>query len=175
MSLLSRSCALAICNRLELKLSQVVNTLDEQFAADSAAWAALQPGQLSAAVKEAAAASDLDANSISNLLAVVYTLSIAAPAAADTLLAKQSNAVNCLVSMASAHCKPCSSVSAADRWQEWQQILSATGLNADQLPVLLTAASKAFLVHLAAVHASQQITVARVKVCGPYTVLSGYT
>jgi len=109
-------------------------------------WAALQLPQLQTLLSTELSASGLNPGSTSRLLAVLYTLSVAAPGVVAGTLAAQCPAINSIVAMVSlalVQVTASAADSAGQKWREWQNLASAIGLDSVYLPAVLSPASKA--------------------------------
>ncbi len=166
----SRQCAKSLCAILEQSFGQVLDSLDLQLASknnSTLAWAALQLPQLQTLLSTELSASGLNPGSTSRLLAVLYTLSVAAPGVVAGTLAAQCPAINSIVAMVSlalVQVTASAADSAGQKWREWQNLASAIGLDSVYLPAVLSPASKATLIQLHAAFVSQPPAVVRLQV-----------
>ncbi|DBA90335.1 TPA: hypothetical protein ACH3X1_003618 [Trebouxia sp. C0004] len=164
----ARQCANSLCATLEQSFGQVLNSLDLQLASktySTLTWAALQLPQLQTLLSTELSASALNPGSTSHLLAVLYTLSVAAPDVVAGTLAAQCPAINRIIATVSVVQVTASAAeSAGQKWREWQNLASAIGLDSVYLPAVLSPASKAILIQLHAAAASQPPAVVRLQV-----------
>ncbi len=164
----SRQCAKSICGILEQSFGQVLDSLDLQLASknnSTLTWAALQLTQLRTSLSTELSASGLNPGSTSHLLAVLYTLSVAAPDVVAGVLAAQCPAINRIVAMVSVVQVTASAADCAgQKWHEWQNLASAIGMDSVYLPAVLSPASKAILIQLHAAAVSQPPAVFRLQV-----------
>lgn len=160
-----RSCARLVCGRLQSIFAPIINSLDQQLAANNAAltWPALQLVQLQAFICVSLTAGDTS-DTISHLLAVLYTLASAAPAAVAGTIMTYSPAINRLMGILSVILSNHDSTSAAQSWGQWQQLAAAVGFTSSYFPVVLTPASKALLLHLEAAANSASVRTLRLQV-----------
>lgn len=165
-----RACAKSVCSRLECIFAPVINSLDQQLAASppsasSAAltWPALQLVQLQAFIC-ASLSIAVTPDTISHLLAVLYTLAIAAPTAVAGTIATHSSAITRLIAALSVILSNQDSTCAAQIWSQWQQLADAVGLTPCYLPVVLIPASKAVLFQLEAAAKSAAVHTVRLQV-----------
>ena len=165
-----RACAKSVCSRLECILAPVINSLDQQLAASpptasSAAltWPALQLVQLQAFICTSLTTADTP-DTISHLLAVLYTLAIAAPTAVAGTIGTHSSAITRLIAALSVIVGNQNSTCAAHSWSQWQRLADAVGLTPCYLPVVLTPASKAVLFQLEAAAKSAAVHTIRLQV-----------
>ena len=130
----------------------------------SLTWTALQLGQLQVFLSNALVALGAKPGSISDLLAVLYALYIAAPNAVATKI----SAINRIIAVVSIVLNKQELSSAADaahvKSQEWQDLRSAVGFHPVYLPAVLAPASKAVLIQLEAAAACQHTAVIRLQV-----------
>ena len=164
----TRQCAKSLCGILEQSFGKVLDGLDLQLASmnnSTLTWAALQLPQLQTSLSTELSASGPNPGSTSRLLAVLYTLSVAAPNAVAGTLAAQCPAINRIIAMVSVVQVTASAAdSAGQKWQEWQNLASAIGLDSVYLPAVLSPASKAILIQLHAAAVSQPPAVVRMQV-----------
>ncbi|DBB05828.1 TPA: hypothetical protein ACH3X3_009841 [Trebouxia sp. C0006] len=164
----ARQCAKSICGILEQSFGQVLDSLDLQLASknnSTLTWAALQLTQLRASLSTELSASGLNPGSTSHLLAVLYTLSVAAPDVVAGILAAQCPAINRIVAMVSVVQVTASAADCAgQKWHEWQNLASAIGMDSVYLPAVLSPASKAILIQLHAAAVSQPPAVFRLQI-----------
>ena len=159
-----RSCAKTVCSRLQCIFAPVVDSLHQQLAASNAAltWPALQLVQLQAFVCKNLTAGDTP-ETISNLLAVLYTVAIAAPAAVAGTVVTHSPAITRLTGLLSVILGNQDATSAVQSWQQWQQLADAVGFHPCYFPVVLTPASKAVLLQLEAAAKSASVRTVRLQ------------
>lgn len=154
-----------MCSRLQCIFAPVIDSLDQQLAANSAAltWPALQLVQLQAFICKHLTAGDAP-QTISNLLAVLYTLAVAAPTAVAGTVVTHSPAINRLTGILSVVLGNQDVTSAAQSWRQWQQLADAVGFTLGYFPVVLTPASKAVLLQLEAAAKSASVHAVRLQV-----------
>ncbi len=166
--LVSRQCAKSLCGILEQSLGKVLDSLDLQLASknnSTLTWAALQLPQLQTLLSTELSASGLNPGSTSCLLAVLYTLSVAAPDVVAGTLAAQCPAINRIIAMVSVVQVTASAAdSAGQKWREWQSLASAIGLDFVYLAAVLSPVSKAILIQLHAAAVAQPPAVFRLQV-----------
>ncbi len=166
--LVSRQCAKSLCGILEQSFGKVLDSLHLQLASNNNStltWTALKLPQLQTLLSTELSALGLNPGSTSCLLAVLYTLSVAAPDAAAGSLAAQCPAINGIIAMVSVVQVTASAAdSAGQKWREWQNLASAIGLDSVYLPAVLNSASKATLIQLHAAAVSQPPAVFRLQV-----------
>lgn len=165
-----RACAKSVSSRLECIFTPVINSLDQQLAvspptASSAAftWPALQLVQLQAFICRSLTTADTP-DTISHLLAVLYTLAVAAPTAVAGTTATLSSAISRLIAALSVILSNQDSTCAVQSWSQWQQLGDAVGLTPCYLPVVLAPASKAVLFQLEAAAKSASVRAVRLQV-----------
>lgn len=165
-----RACAKLLCSKLESIFSPVINSLDQQLATPSPTasdaalnWPALQLVQLQAFICKSLSIADTP-DAIQHLLAVLYTLALAAPTAVAGIIATQSRAITRLIAVLSVILSNQDSSCAAQSWSQWQQLASALGLTPCHLPVILNPASKAVLFQLEAAAKSASLQNVRLQV-----------
>ena len=145
-----------------------MDSLDLQLASknnSTLTWAALQLPQLQTLLSAELSASGLNPGSTSCLLAVLYTLSVAASDVLAGTLAAHCPAINRIIAMASVVPVTASAAdSAGQKWREWQNLATAIGLDSVYLPAVLSPVSKAMLIQLYAAAVSQPPAVVRLQV-----------
>ncbi|KAL3154788.1 hypothetical protein ABBQ38_011331 [Trebouxia sp. C0009 RCD-2024] len=161
----ARSCATSVCSRLQCIFAPVIDSLDQQLAANNAAltWPALQLVQLQAFICKNLTAGDAP-ETVSNLLAVLYTLALAAPTAVAGTVVTHSPAINRLTGILSIVLSNQDVTGAAESWRQWQQLADAVGFHPRYSSVVLTPASKAVLLQLEAAAKSASVRTVRLQV-----------
>lgn len=172
-----RACAKSVCSRLDSIFSPLINSLDQQLAAilptaSNAAltWPALQLVQLQAFICNSLRTADTP-DTIRQLLAVLYTLALAAPTTVAGTIATHSPAIARLIAVLSVILSSQDSSCAAQSWSQWQQLASAVGLTPCHLPVILNPASKTVLFQLEAAAQSASVPTVRLQVHIPLLLL----
>lgn len=157
-----------MCSRLQCIFAPVIDSLDQQLAANNAAltWPALQLVQLQAFICKNLTAGDAP-ETVSNLLAVLYTLALAAPTAVAGTVVTHSPAINRLTGILSIVLSNQDVTGAAESWRQWQQLADAVGFHPRYSSVVLTPASKAVLLQLEAAAKSASVRTVRLQVHTP--------
>ena len=160
----ARACANSLCSTLEAVIAPVTEHLDQRLADNAAVtWSTAQLLHLGAII-DSAISQSAAIHSASNLLAVLFLLSIAAPASVTRNLARCSPAVNSFVATLSILLSKQGVHSAAQLWFQWQHLTAAIGLPLCYLPAVLTPASKAILLQLEAASRSESVSTVKLQV-----------
>lgn len=142
-----------------------MDSLDQQLADNKAAmsWSTLQLSQLQTVICKSLTYSN-SSDSIEHLLAVMYTLTVAAPTAVVSAIPVHSTAITRLVAMVSVVVSKQGSASAAHSWSQWLQLACAIGFPLLYLPAVLSPAAKAVLLQLEAAANAKHVSRLKLQV-----------
>ena len=157
------ACADSLCSTLDSVFTGIVESLDQHLA-DNAAITWLAGPLPMRAIINSSISQSAATHSASKLLAVLYTLIVAAPAAVTRKMARCSPAVNRLVATLSILLSKQDIHDAAQLWFQWQHLTDAISLPLCYLPAVLTPASKAILLQLEAAARSKSVSTVKLQV-----------